>query len=135
MKKIEFLQNIKTLLKSFDEESIIDEASNTLVFNVEEEDLMPSYKIAISVNDNNVASIYAAFKHKCVLKDELAKLYKKINEFNKDTFLKFIVIDNYIKIVYDIPELYEGSEENVLKIACLFPSMIAEFYVDLKKFL
>lgn len=135
MKTLEFLQNIKSLLKVFNEESVIDEQTKTLIFNVESEDNVPSYKVAISINDNSVVSIYAAFKHNCVLKDEIAKLNKKINEFNKDTFLKFVVIDNFVKIVYEIPEIESGDEEWVLRVASLFPSMIAEFYADLKKFL
>lgn len=133
----EFLNKIVSKFKEFDVDDIettVSKPNNSLLIPIIDND-MPKYKIAVSFIDEGYLSIYTCFKHNAVLKNELFKLLKLINEFNTQSFLNFSIDKNYIKISYNMPEITDEDILQVVKVISLIPNVIYEFYQDMKEFL
>lgn len=109
--------------------------NDTLLIPIDEEECMPSYKIAVSMIDEGYLSIYTSFKHSAVLKKELVELLKVVNTFNEQYFLKFIVKKEFIKVEYNMAELDDIDVDKVIRIISIIPNLLFEFYQDLVKYL
>lgn len=138
MDRLNFLNNIIQIFNDFginDLELFETESDLVLILPIDQEEDMPSYKIIVSFIDDDYLSLYAAFKHNAVLKDEIAKLAKICNNCNEETFLKFSFDAKWLKISYNIPEVEEACEERIVKILTIIPSLISDFYPDFKKYI
>ena len=60
---------------------------------------------------------------------------KVINTFNEQTFMKFIVKKEFIKVEYNIPELQINDIDKVIRIISIVPNILYDFYKDLVKYL
>ena len=96
---------------------------------------MPSYKIAVSMIEEGYISIYTSFKHSAVLKKEIVELLRVCNTFNEQSFLKFIVKKQFIKVEYNMPELSNDDINKVISIITIIPNILFDFYKDLSKVL
>ena len=108
---------------------------NTLIIPIDEEEEMPSYKIAVTMIEEGYLSIYTSFKHNAVLKKELVELLKVVNTFNEQSFLKFIVKKEFVKVEYNIAELEKEDVKKVIRVISIIPNILFEFYSDLVKYL
>ena len=108
---------------------------NTLIIPIDEEEGMPSYKIAVTMIEEGYLSIYTSFKHNAVLKKELVELLKVVNTFNEQSFLKFIVKKEFVKVEYNIAELEKDDVKKVIRVISIIPNILFEFYKDLVKYL
>lgn len=133
----EFINDLQIKFKEF---SITDtiikkgDKDNTLLIPITDEEI-PSYKLAISFVEEGYISIYTAFAHNAMLKKELTKLLKVLNEFNQQSFVKFTLDKKYIKVSYMMPEVDQNDVDKVLRIITLIPNIIYDFYFDLKQYL
>ena len=108
---------------------------DSLIIPIEEEDGMPSYKIAVSMIEEGYISIYTSFKHSAVLKKEIVEILRVCNTFNEQSFLKFIVKKQFIKVEYNMPELSNDDINKVISIITIIPNILFDFYKDLSKVL
>ena len=134
MKCSEFINSIKSTFNSLGVDDIIIK-DGTLIIPIEKEDKMPSYKIAVTMLEEGYLSIYSSFKHTAVLKKELVELLKVVNMFNEQSFLKFIVKKEFIKVEYNMPELNDYDIDKVIRIISIIPNILFDFYKDLEKYL
>ena len=134
MKDLDFISSIKDAFITLGVNDVIVK-KNTLIIPIEKEDNMPSYKIAVSVIEDGYVSIYTSFKHKAILKKEVQDLLKTINIFNQQSFLKFIVNKEFIKVEYNLPELSYEDIDKVIRIISIIPNILYDFYGDLVKYL
>lgn len=107
----------------------------TLIIPIDEEEGMPAYKIAATMIEEGYLSIYTSFRHNAVLKKELVELLKVINTFNEQSFLKFILKKEFIKVEYNIAELDKEDVLKVIRIISIIPNILFEFYKDLVKYI
>lgn len=134
MNCMEFINNLKSAFNSLGINDVYLKNDN-LIIPIEKEEGMPGYKIAVSFIEDGYLSIYTSFKHNAVLKKELVELLKVINTFNEQTFLKFIVKKEFIKVEYNIPELQINDIDKVIRIISIVPNILYDFYKDLVKYL
>lgn len=134
MKCNDFINSIKSAFNSLGVNDIIIK-DGTLIIPIEKEEKMPSYKIAVTMIEEGYLSIYTSFKHHAVLKKELVELLKVVNTFNEQSFLKFIVKREFIKVEYNIPELSDLDIDKVIRIISIIPNILFDFYNDLVKYL
>ena len=134
MKNLDFITSIKDAFSTLGVNDIVIK-KDTLIIPIEQEDNMPAYKIAVSVIEEGYVSIYTSFKHKAVLKKEVQDLLKVINIFNQQSFLKFIVNKEFIKVEYNIPELSFEDIDRVIRVISIIPNILYDFYGDLSKYL
>ncbi len=130
----EFIKKLKNTFNTLGINDVIIK-NDSLIIPIEEEEGMPSYKIAVSFIEEGYLSIYTSFKHNAVLKKELVELLKIINTFNEQSFLKFIVKKEFIKVEYNMPELLNNNVEKVISIITIIPNILFDFYKDLVKYL
>lgn len=134
MKCNDFINSIKNAFNSLGVNDILIK-DDTLIIPIEKEEQMPSYKIAVTMIEEGYLSIYTSFKHNVVLKKELVELLKDVNTFNEQSFLKFIVKREFIKVEYNMPELSDLDIDKVIRIISIIPNILFDFYNDLKKYL
>lgn len=134
MKNLEFINNLKDAFITLGVNDVIIK-KDSLIIPIEKEDNMPSYKIAVSIIEEGYVSIYTSFKHKAVLKKEIQELLKIVNLFNQQSFLKFIVNKEFIKVEYNMPELSYEDADKVIRIITIIPNILFDFYGDLVKYL
>ena len=130
----EFIKKLKNTFNTLGINDVIIK-NDSLIIPIEEEEGMPSYKIAVSFIEEGYLSIYTSFKHNAVLKKELVELLKIINTFNEQSFLKFIVKKEFIKVEYNMTELLNNDVEKVISIITIIPNILFDFYKDLVKYL
>jgi hypothetical protein len=134
MNCIDFLISLKNEFNTLGVNDILIK-DNTLIIPIDEEEGMPSYKIAITMIEEGYLSIYTSFKHNAVLKKELVELLKVVNTFNEQSFLKFIVKKEFVKVEYNIAELEKDDVKKVIRVISIIPNILFEFYRDLVKYL
>jgi hypothetical protein len=134
MNCIDFLISLKNEFNTLGVNDILIK-DNTLIIPIDEEEGMPSYKIAITMIEEGYLSIYTSFKHNAVLKKELVELLKVVNTFNEQSFLKFIVKKEFVKVEYNIAELEKDDVKKVIRVISIIPNILFEFYKDLVKYL
>lgn len=134
MNCIDFLISLKNEFNTLGVNDILIK-DNTLIIPIDEEEGMPSYKIAVTMIEEGYLSIYTSFKHNAVLKKELVELLKVVNTFNEQSFLKFIVKKEFIKVEYNIAELEKDDVKKVIRVISIIPNILFEFYKDLVKYL
>ena len=138
MEKMKFYKEIVKIFSSFgvDDLRIVEKSDKAfLMLKIDAEDGMKEYNIIMEFIDEEYLALYAVFKHQAMTRDERLNLLKLVNKCNKETFLKFQIDNKYLIINYFIPEIEEKDEKRIVKIVSLFPSLIAEFYPDFKKYL
>lgn len=135
MNKDLFFKEIEKKFRSFgvDDSYLLDSANYILP--IDSEPGIPAYKIVISMLDEDYLTVYACFKHDAILKKEVSELCQVLNHFNQESFLTFTAEKEVVKITYPMPEIDESDVLRVVKISTLMPTLIAEFYPDLKKYL
>ena len=69
------------------------------------------------------------------IQKEVQDLLKTINIFNQQSFLKFIVNKEFIKVEYNLPELSYEDIDKVIRIISIIPNILYDFYGDLVKYL
>ena len=134
MNCIDFLISLKNEFNTLGVNDILIK-DNTLIIPIDEEEGMPSYKIAVTMIEEGYLSIYTSFKHNAVLKKELVELLKVVNTFNEQSFLKFIVKKEFVKVEYNIAELEKDDVKKVIRVISIIPNILFEFYKDLVKHL
>ena len=134
MNCIDFLISLKNEFNTLGVNDILIK-DNTLIIPIDEEEGMPSYKIAVTMIEEGFLSIYTSFKHNAVLKKELVELLKVVNTFNEQSFLKFIVKKEFVKVEYNIAELEKDDVKKVIRVISIIPNILFEFYKDLVKYL
>ncbi len=134
MNCIDFLISLKNEFNTLGVNDILIK-DNTLIIPIDEEEGMPSYKIAVTMIEEGYLSIYTSFKHNAVLKKELVELLKVVNTFNEQSFLKFIVKKEFVKVEYNIAELEKDDVKKVIRVISIIPNILFEFYSDLVKYL
>lgn len=134
MNCIDFLISLKNEFNTLGVNDILIK-DNTLIIPIDEEEGMPGYKIAVTMIEEGYLSIYTSFKHNAVLKKELVELLKVVNTFNEQSFLKFIVKKEFIKVEYNIAELEKDDVKKVIRVISIIPNILFEFYKDLVKYL
>jgi hypothetical protein len=134
MNCIDFLISLKNEFNTLGVNDILIK-DNTLIIPIDEEEGMPSYKIAVTMIEEGYLSIYTSFKHNAVLKKELVELLKVVNTFNEQSFLKFIVKKEFVKVEYNIAELEKDDVKKVIRVISIIPNILFEFYRDLVKYL
>ena len=134
MKNLEFMKSLKDAFIALGVNDVSIK-KDSLIIPIEKEDNMPSYKIAVSLIEEGYVSIYTSFKHKAVLKKEMQELLKIINLFNQQSFLKFVVNKEFIKVEYNMPELSYEDADKVIRIITIIPNILFDFYGDLVKYL
>lgn len=134
MNCIDFLISLKNEFNTLGVNDILIK-DNTLIIPIDEEEGMPSYKIAVTMIEEGYLSIYTSFKHNAVLKKELVELLKVVNVFNEQSFLKFIVKKEFVKVEYGIAELEKDDVKKVIRVISIIPNILFEFYKDLVKYL
>jgi hypothetical protein len=134
MNCIDFLISLKNEFNTLGVNDILIK-DNTLIIPIDEEEGMPSYKIAVTMIEEGYLSIYTSFKHNAVLKKELVELLKVVNTFNEQSFLKFIVKKEFVKVEYNIAELEKDDVKKVIRVISIIPNILFEFYKDLVKYL
>lgn len=134
MNCIDFLISLKNEFNTLGVNDILIK-DNTLIIPIDEEEGMPSYKIAVTMIEEDYLSIYTSFKHNAVLKKELVELLKVVNTFNEQSFLKFIVKKEFVKVEYNIAELEKEDVKKVIRVISIIPNILFEFYSDLVKYL
>lgn len=134
MNCIDFLISLKNEFNTLGVNDILIK-DNTLIIPIDEEEGMPSYKIAVTMIEEGYLSIYTSFKHNAVLKKELVELLKVVNTFNEQSFLKFIVKKEFVKVEYNIAELEKDDVNKVIRVISIIPNILFEFYKDLVKYL
>jgi len=130
----DYINSIKSAFNSLGVSDVLIK-DGTLIIPIEKEDIMPSYKIAVTMIEEGYLSIYTSFKHSAVLKKELVELLKVVNTFNEQSFLKFIVKNKFIKVEYNMPELNIEDIDKVISIITIIPNILFDFYKDLKQYL
>ncbi len=130
----EFIINIKNAFNELGVKDVVVK-NDTLIVPIDEEEKMPGYKIAVSMIEEGYLSIYTSFKHNAVLKKELVELLKIVNTFNEQSFLKFIVKKEFIKVEYNMAELDTVDVEKVIRIISIIPNLLFVFYQDFVKYL
>ena len=130
----EFITNLKNAFNSLGINDVLIK-NDSLIIPLEEEEMMPSYKIAVTFIEEGYLSIYTSFKHNAILKKEFGELLKVVNTFNEQSFLKFVVKKEFIKVEYNIPELQNSDVDKVIRIITIIPNILFEFYRDLVKYL
>lgn len=134
MKCSDYINSIKSAFNSLGINDVLIK-DGTLVIPIEEEEGMPSYKIAVTMIEEGYLSIYTSFKHSAVLKKELIELLKAVNKFNEQSLLKFIVKKEFIKVEYNMPELSDADIDKVIRIITIIPNILFDFYKDLASYL
>ena len=134
MNCIDFLISLKNEFNTLGVNDILIK-DNTLIIPIDEEEGMPSYKIAVTMIEEGYLSIYTSFKHNAVLKKELVELLKVVNTFNEQSFLKFIVKKEFVNVEYNIAELEKDDVNKVIRVISIIPNILFEFYKDLVKYL
>jgi hypothetical protein len=134
MNCIDFLISLKNEFNTLGVNDILIK-DNTLIIPIDEEEGMPGYKIAVTMIEEGYLSIYTSFKHNAVLKKELVELLKVVNTFNEQSFLKFIVKKEFVKVEYNIAELEKDDVKKVIRVISIIPNILFEFYKDLVKYL
>lgn len=134
MNCIDFLISLKNEFNTLGVNDILIK-DNTLIIPIDEEEGMPSYKIAVTMIEEGYLSIYTSFKHNAVLKKELVELLKVVNTFNEQSFLKFIVKKEFVKVEYNIAELEKDDVKKVIRVISIIPNILFEFYKDLVTYL
>lgn len=134
MNCIDFLISLKNEFNTLGVNDILIK-DNTLIIPIDEEEGMPSYKIAVTMIEEGYLSIYTSFKHNAVLKKELVELLKVVNTFNEQSFLKFIVKKEFVKVEYNIAEVEKDDVKKVIRVISIIPNILFEFYKDLVKYL
>ena len=134
MKCNDFINSIKSAFNSLGVNDVVVK-DGSLIIPIEKEEKMPSYKIAVTMIEEGYLSIYTSFKHCAVLKKELVELLKVVNTFNEQSFLKFIVKREFIKVEYNMPELNSTDIDKVISIISIIPNILFDFYKDLEKYL
>ena len=134
MNCIDFLISLKNEFNTLGVNDILIK-DNTLIIPIDEEEGMPSYKIAVTMIEEGYLSIYTSFKHNAVLKKELVELLKVVNTFNEQSFLKFIVKKEFVKVEYNIAELEKDDVKKVIRVISIIPNILFDFYNDLVKYL
>ena len=134
MNCIDFLISLKNEFNTLGVNDILIK-DNTLIIPIDEEEGMPSYKIAVTMIEEGYLSIYTSFKHNAVLKKELVELLKVVNTFNEQSFLKFIEKKEFVKVEYNIAELEKDDVKKVIRVISIIPNILFEFYKDLVKYL
>lgn len=130
----EFIKDLKDAFNEFGVNDItIKEES--LIITIDKEDIMPTYKLAVSFLDDGYLSIYTYFKHNAVLKKEYLQLLNVINTFNEQSFLKFLLNKQHIKVEYNIPELDNLDVNKVIRIITIIPNILYEYRNDIIKYL
>lgn len=109
--------------------------NNTLIIPIEKEGMIPSYKIAIYFLDDEFLTMNACFRHNAILKKEMYDLLKTIDNFNSQSFIKFNLEKEYLKISYTLPVNLELDLDKAISVTSIIPNLISEYFVDLKKFL
>ena len=62
-------------------------------------------------------------------------LLKTIDNFNSQSFIKFNLEKEYLKISYTLPVNLELDLDKAISVTSIIPNLISEYFVDLKKFL
>ena len=62
-------------------------------------------------------------------------MLKVVNTFNEQSFLKFIVKKEFVKVEYNIAELEKDDVKKVIRVISIIPNILFEFYKDLVKYL
>lgn len=131
MEKIEIINKVNELLKKYEiNDAEIKEDIPALLLKVEKEDNIPSYKIAIQPLDDGSINIYTAFSHGLTETKQSRRLLGLCNDFNNQSFLKFVVTKKFIKVSHMIPE-FMNDIEYIVRVVTVIPNLISEFYDDL----
>lgn len=130
----DFIKNLKKEFNKFGVNDVFVK-DDSLILNIDKEENMPAYKIAVTFLDEGYLSIYAYFKHNAVLKKEYIELLNVINTFNEQSFLKFIANKEHIKIEYNIPELDDKDIDKIIRIITIIPNILFDYRNDLIKYL
>ena len=130
----EFIKDLKDAFNEFGVNDITIK-EDSLIITIDKEDIMPTYKLAISFLDDGYLSIYTYFKHNAVLKKEYLQLLNVINTFNEQSFLKFLLSKQHIKVEYNIPELDNLDVNKVIRIITIIPNILYEYRNDIIKYL
>lgn len=130
----EFIDNLKNAFFSLGINDVYVK-NESLIIPIDEEEGMPKYKIAATFIEEGYLSIYTSFKHNAVLKKELTELLKVTNIFNEQSFLKFIVKKEFIKVEYNLAELQSNDVDKIIRIITIIPNILFDFYKDLVKYL
>lgn len=109
--------------------------NNTLIIPIEKEGMIPSYKIAVYFLDDEFLTMNTCFRHNAILKKEMYDLLKTIDNFNSQSFIKFNLEKEYLKISYTLPVNLELDLDKAISVTSIIPNLISEYFVDLKKFL
>lgn len=130
----EFIKDLKEAFNEFGVNDITIK-EDSLIITIDKEDIMPTYKLAISFLDDGYLSIYTYFKHNAVLKKEYLQLLNVINTFNEQSFLKFLLSKQHIKVEYNIPELDNSDVNKVIRIITIIPNILYEYRNDIIQYL
>ena len=76
----DFIKNLKIEFNKFGVNDVFVK-DDSLILNIEKEENMPAYKLAVTFLDEGYLSIYSYFKHNAVLKKEFFELLNVINTF------------------------------------------------------
>ena len=138
MNKLNFLKTIKQIFSNFginDLKIIQNDSSLFLVLPIDKEEEVPSYNLVVTFLDDDYLNINTYFNLRKLLKKEKEELINKCNNFNQESFLKFIIDDNKLIISYNMPEIDINDDQKVVKIMTIIPSLISDFYDDFKMYL
>ena len=131
MDKNKIIISINEKLKEFGvDDCQVNLDASALVLNIEKEDKIPEYKIAVTPTSEEAIYIYCAFAHGLTEAKDIRRLFAVCNEFNGESFLKFSLTKKFIKISYTIPEFIDDIEY-VVRVITVIPNLIAEFYEDM----
>lgn len=132
---IEQMQKRFLDFKVLDTTCINTSGNNTLIIPIEKEGIIPSYKIAVYFLDDEFLTMNACSRHNAILKKEMYELLKTIDNFNSQSFIKFNLEKEYLKISYTLPVNLELDLDKAISVTSIIPNLISEYFVDLKKFL
>lgn len=126
MNHVLFVNELNNTFKSFDVNDCIIK-NDSLILPIDKEKDFPNYKILFSFKQKDDAEASSFFYLKEVNND----IFKMINDFNGESFLKFSIEEDVLKISYPFIGLKQDDFNYVCEVLTLIPTVIHEFSDDL----